>query len=88
MSNMSYCRFHNTDIDLNDCLWALEDNDELSEMEYEACVHMFNRFVNFLVDNGIIDEDGDLEDRLEDFFKSLNRRKANNVKESDTEMAV
>lgn len=33
MGNMSYCRFHNTDIDLNDCLWALEDNDELSEMD-------------------------------------------------------
>ena len=77
MSNMSYCRFHNTNIDLNDCLWALEDDDELSEFEYEACVQMFNRFVYFLVDNGIIDEDGELKDRLEDFFKSLNRRKAN-----------
>ena len=33
MGNMSYCRFHNTSIDLYDCLNALEDDDELSEMD-------------------------------------------------------
>lgn len=77
MGNMSYCRFHNTNIDLYDCLSALDDGDELSEHEYEKCVDMFNLFVGFLIDNGIIDEDEELEDRLEDFFKSLNRRNAN-----------
>ena len=77
MPNMSYCRFHNTNIDLHDCIWALEDNCELSEFEYEACVEMFNRFINFLIDSGIIDDDGELDDRLEDFFKSLNREEAN-----------
>lgn len=73
MSNMSYCRFHNTNIDLHDCIWALEDNDELSKPEYEKCVEMFERIITFLVDNGIIDEDNELEERLKDFFESINR---------------
>ena len=73
MSNMSYCRFHNTSIDLHDCLGALEDGEELSKPEYESCVGMFNLFVGFLIDNGIIEDDGELEDRLEDFFESLNK---------------
>ena len=30
MANMSYCRFQNTNIDLRDCLEALEDGSELS----------------------------------------------------------
>ena len=73
MSNMSYCRFHNTNIDLHDCLSALEDGDELSQPEYESCVGMFNLFVGFLIDNGIVEDDGELEDRLEDFFDNINR---------------
>ena len=73
MSNMSYCRFRNTLLDLHDCLNALEDGEELSKPEYESCVGMFNLFVGFLIDNGIIEDDGELEDRLEHFFKSLNK---------------
>ena len=34
MSNMSYCRFENTNNDLFDCLNALENNDSLSESEF------------------------------------------------------
>lgn len=30
--NMSYCRFHNTTLDLEDCLIELEENDDLSEL--------------------------------------------------------
>ena len=33
--NMSYCRFHNTLIDLKDCYYNMEDED-LSEEEKEA----------------------------------------------------
>lgn len=33
MSNMSYCRFENTYGDLQDCLEALNEQDELSESE-------------------------------------------------------
>ena len=43
MSNMSYCRFYNTRIDLEDCKDVMEGNDEhyqcrddLSSEEYEA----------------------------------------------------
>ena len=30
MSNMSYCRFHNTEIDLQDCLYDLEERGGLT----------------------------------------------------------
>tara|TARA_R100001082_G_scaffold82468_1_gene49328 strand:- start:457 stop:663 length:207 start_codon:yes stop_codon:yes gene_type:complete len=38
MGNMSYCRFHNTEIDLDDCVSAIEHGeiDELSENEIKA----------------------------------------------------
>ena len=49
MSNMSYCRFYNTQIDLDDCKDVMEGNDEhyqcrddLSDEEYVA----FKRLVN------------------------------------------
>ena len=49
MSNMSYCRFYNTQIDLEDCKDVMEGNDEhyqcrddLSDEEYVA----FKRLVN------------------------------------------
>ena len=78
MSNMSYCRFRSTLLDLRDCLSALENGDELSKPEYESCVAMFNLFVGFLIDNGIVDEDNELEERLQDFFESINREDKTN----------
>ena len=38
MGNMSYCRFKNTSIDLQDCLEAIENNelDDLVDYEYEG----------------------------------------------------
>lgn len=49
MSNMSYCRFYNTQIDLEDCKDTMEGNDEyyqcrddLSDEEYWA----FKRLVS------------------------------------------
>ena len=75
MANMSYCRFHNTRIDLEDCLEALNDNEELSAEEFRACKRMFNMFIEFCVDEGIIEnEDGKLDERLEDFFNGINAR--------------
>lgn len=35
MGNMSYCRFVNTLMDLEDCLDALKEGKRLSEEEYE-----------------------------------------------------
>ena len=75
MANMSYCRFHNTNMDLRDCLEALEDGSELSTDEFIACKNMFRKFIDFCYDEGIIeDEDGELDDRLEEFFDGLNRK--------------
>ena len=38
MGNMSYCRFKNTSIDLQDCLEAIENNEieDLVDYEYEG----------------------------------------------------
>ena len=75
MANMSYCRFHNTNMDLGDCLEALEDGVELSIDEFIACKNMFRKCIDFCCDEGIIeDEDGELDDRLEEFFDGLNRK--------------
>lgn len=73
MANMSYCRFRNTNMDLVDCLSALEDGAELSTDEFIACKNMFRKFIDFCYDEGIVeDEDGELDDRLEEFFDRLN----------------
>lgn len=75
MANMSYCRFHNTQMDLEDCLDALRDNEEISKSEFMKCKQMFGSFIDFLLDEGIIeDEDGELNERLDEFFESINTK--------------
>lgn len=75
MANMSYCRFHNTQMDLEDCLDALRDNGELSKSEFMKCKQMFGSFIDFLLDEGVIeDEDGELNERLDEFFESINTK--------------
>lgn len=59
MSNMSYCRFYNTNLDLADCIYDLEErleNDgldeydsELSKMEKDALEELMER-IQFFVD--------------------------------------
>lgn len=71
MANMSYCRFRNTSSDLDDCLEALNNGESLSEEEYRACTSMFQDFIEFCVDNDIIEEDEELEERLEEFLYSI-----------------
>lgn len=34
MPNMSYCRFHNTEMDLDDCLENIHDDLDEGEMEW------------------------------------------------------
>ena len=72
MANMSYCRFRNTAMDLDDCLEALEYKEELSKEEFNACRKMFRRFIEFCLDEGIIEDDGEIDGRLGEFFDSLN----------------
>lgn len=55
MANMSYCRFHNTRLDLEDCLDAIREEKPLSSSEARAGRHLFDDFLSFCVDQGIID---------------------------------
>lgn len=72
MANMSYCRFRNTSSDLDDCLEALNNGESLSEEEHRACTSMFQEFIGFLWNEGIIeDEDGELDERLEEFLSQI-----------------
>ena len=72
MANMSYCRFHNTKIDLDDCLDALRDGEELSKEEFRKCKQMFRNFVDFLYEQGVIDDENDvINERMDDFFESI-----------------
>ena len=59
MANMSYCRFNNTLIDLEDCFDAIEnDLDDTSEEELRKCKRMLQRIADFFEDNGVdIDRD-------------------------------
>ena len=59
MSNMSYCRFHNTSIDFAECMNVLEElfeldfdeesDDKLSESEQVAAVNLLTRAQGMLV---------------------------------------
>lgn len=72
MANMSYCRFHNTNLDLEDCLEALRYEGELSKAEHMEFKVMFSNIIQFLFDEDIIrDDDGELDERLEDYFNSI-----------------
>ena len=71
MANMSYCRFRNTKSDLEDCLDALMDEKELSREEHRAFKNMFIGIYEFLCNEGIIDDDGETEERLYDYINSI-----------------
>ncbi len=71
--NMSYCRFRNTVIDIRDCLDALRYNEEkLSEAEMFACRELFETFIDFCYDEGILEEDYNaMEERLNEFLQHI-----------------
>lgn len=72
MSNMSYCRFTNTRTDLNDCLDSLRHDERMSEMEVREGRNMFEEFLTFYQEYGIIDDyDGQLVMSL---FQNLKER--------------
>lgn len=72
MSNMSYCRFTNTRTDLNDCLDSLRHDERMSEMEVREGRNMFEEFLTFCQEYGIIDDyDGQLVMSL---FQNLKER--------------
>ena len=55
MANMSYCRFSNTKQDLEDCLFALRDGGKLSGFEADAGKSMFDDFLDYCQEVGIIE---------------------------------
>jgi len=67
MSNMSYCRFRNTRLDLGYCLDALADEETLSETERKSGHLMFKEFLNFCMNNGVIS--GFDADAVENLFR-------------------
>lgn len=63
MANMSYCRFHNTEMDMSDCIEALEYGNSLSESEARKCIQMFEEIVDYLYNEGIeLDDDDAFEE--------------------------
>ena len=53
MANMSYCRFHNTNIDVDDCIEALSDD------EFIACKNMFENVLEFFEEYDVCEVDWD-----------------------------
>ena len=66
MSNMSYCRFNNTNIDLEDCIEAIENQDIQSETEASIAKSMFRKFLDLCESEGIINEYS--EDMIDDLI--------------------
>jgi hypothetical protein len=56
MGNMSYCRFRNTEKDMDDCLDALRSDEISSDAENSAGKRMLKSVLEFCKDNGIIDD--------------------------------
>jgi len=54
MANMSYCRFENTLIDLQDCLEALNDRNISSDREQRKAKTLLKTMAEFLVSEGLI----------------------------------
>ena len=57
MGYMSYCRFEGTRHSLNDCIFALsEDNEyDISSEEVGQGIKMFDEILNYCMENEIID---------------------------------
>lgn len=69
---MSYCRFYNTNLALDECLDAIQNGEKLSDAEMDSCKQMFKHFIEFCGNCGIIEnEDEELDDRLENFFETI-----------------
>lgn len=58
MANMSYCRFYNTRLDMEDCLEALRNGEISSKEELKSCKRMFSSIMGYFFEEGVdIDEE-------------------------------
>ena len=59
MANMSYCRFNNTRIDIEDCIEALREaewgDNKISEDEIGYCRMMFDNIIDYLDEEVLLD---------------------------------
>ena len=56
MANMSYCRWHNTRLDMKDCLDSYRAGDDLSSEEHRSAKRLFEMVCSFLEEEGVIEE--------------------------------
>jgi len=67
MSNMSYCRFHNTAMDLQDCVDAIENGDTEDMSRYEI-----NGLKNILqLAEWITEKNDEIEEIINDYEFNL-----------------
>ena len=52
--NMNYCKFENTENDIEICIDALQERESISHSETRAAKRMFANIISFLVDEEII----------------------------------
>ena len=56
MANMSYCRWHNTNLDVADCFESFCDDQKMSKNEVYCAKDMIRNMCEFLMDTGVIEE--------------------------------
>ena len=71
MANMSYCRFHNTNMDVNDCIEALYEETKLSDDEFIACKNMFENVLEFFEEHDVCEVNWD---EFSYWLDTINRR--------------
>lgn len=55
MANMSYCRFNNTQLDMMDCINAIQEGQNISDEEKRKARMMFDQIATFMIECGAID---------------------------------
>lgn len=66
MGNMSYCRFHNTSIDLDDCEEALFNEDPLSPSEIRSAKDLIQSCIRIAEEFGDVDLDEHFENLIDE----------------------
>lgn len=70
MSNMSYCRFENTERDLMECIDAASEREISSDYEKRAFLRMCKVMANFLIRENLINEECEYdEERAKEIIK-------------------
>jgi len=71
MGNMSYCKFRNTLNDLRECINAIEEREQLSEDEHQACSKMITEMTNFLENAGLAESTDDFDETYNTILREM-----------------